>query len=483
MSMGRTIISSVLALSLVACGGGGGGGGGTGASSGTGGTGGGSTSTTDCSFSAREQWIRNTINEWYLFPDKLNLNADPASFTNLQDYIDALVAPSVVTPGVAGSGPLRHAGLTYITSISDENALIQSGSNAGFGVRLGYNTASNRVFVLEAFESAPAYAAGIDRGAELLAINGTSVSSLMASGGPSAVSDALGTSDAGVSRSLTFADPDGTQHTATVTKADYSLDPISNRYGVEILNDGVEKVGYVNLRTFIIQDAENQLRDAFQQFQSAGVTKVILDLRYNGGGLVSVAEVLGDLMAKDKVGQVFSKTQFRSSQSTNDTTDYFAAESSAIAATKIAIIGTSGTASASELVANAFIPYLKNNIALIGSNTFGKPVGQGAFDRSACDDRLRVIAFRTVNADGNGDYYGGLASVMPATCEASDDYSKQLGDPTESSIKTALDYLAGRSCTPITGTSGQTAQSVQPRDNLLRSQSGSSLDHDSPGIY
>ncbi|MXP29768.1 peptidase S41 [Porphyrobacter algicida] len=480
MSLGRSIMSSVLALSLVACGGGGTS---SGASSSTGGTSGGGISPTDCSFSAREQWVRDTINEWYLFPDKLNLNADPASFTNLQDYINALVAPSVTPPDGTGTGPLRHGGLTYITSIAEENALIQNGSNAGFGIRLSYNTASNRVFVVEAFESAPAYAAGIDRGTELLAIDGTSVSSLMSSGGPYAVIDALGPNNTGVSRSLTFADPDGAQHTATIAKADYSLDPISNRYGVKILDDGVEKVGYINLRTFIIEDAENQLRTAFQQFQSAGITKVILDLRYNGGGLVSVAEVLGDLMAKDKVGQVFSTTQFRSSQSTNDTTDYFVAEPNAIAATKIAVIGTGGTASASELVANAFIPYLKDNIALIGSNTFGKPVGQSAFDRSACDDRLRVIAFRTVNADGNGDYYGGLASVMPATCSASDDYLKPLGDPTEASIKTALDYLAGRSCTPITGTSGQTAQSVQPRDNLLRSHSGSSLDHDSPGIY
>ena len=480
MSVGRTIISSVLAISLAACGGGGGS---SGASSGTGGTGGGNVSPTDCSFTARAQWVRDTINAWYLFPDKLNLNADPAKFTNLQDYIDALVAPSVLPPEGTGSGPLHHAGLTYITSIAAENALIQNGSNAGFGIRLYYDTGANRVFVVEAFENAPALAAGIDRGTELLAIDGTSVASLMASGGPGAVVNALGPSNAGVSRSLTFADPGGAQHTATITKTDYSLDPISNRYGVEVLDDGVEKVGYINLRTFIIQDAANQLRTAFQQFQTAGVTKVILDLRYNGGGLVSVAQVLGDLMAKGKAGQVFSKTMFRPSQSAQDSTDTFGSEPNAIAVTKIAVIGTDGTASASELVANAFIPYLNANIALIGSNTYGKPVGQTAYDRSACDDRLRVISFRTVNAAGGGDYYGGLAPVMPVTCAAADDYTRPLGDPTEASVKTALDYLAGRSCTPIAGTSGQTAQSVQPRKQLLRARTGSVLDQDSPGIY
>ena len=54
-------------------------------------------------------------------------------------------------------------------------------------------------------------------------------------------------------------------------------------------------------------------------------------------------------------------------------------------------------------------------MALVGSNTYGKPVGQIALDRSQCDDRLRVVAFRTENASRQGDYYTGLASTVPAT--------------------------------------------------------------------
>jgi carboxyl-terminal processing protease len=475
MAFGRTIISAILAFSLTACGGG--------SSSNTSGGSGSTGGTADCSLGAREDWAFAQLNEWYLFPDKLATNVNKANYNDLQSYIDAVVAPSVAPTG----GPLQHAGLTYITSIAAENDLIQNGSNAGFGIRLSYDTSARRVFVVEAFETAPAFAAGIDRGSEILAINGQSVASIMAAnpGNPAgAVSDAFGPTQAGVTRSLTIRQPDGTEFTADVTKADYALDPLSDRYGAKILDNGGTKVGYINLRTFIIQDAETQLRTAIDQFRQQGITQVILDLRYNGGGLVSVAEVLGDLLGADKVGQVFSKTNFRNSKSSNDTTKNFASQPQAIAAMKIALIGTGGTASASELVPNAFIPYLNQNIALIGSNTYGKPVGQIARDRTACDDRLRLIAFRTVNAADNGDYYGGLADVMPRTCAANDNYLKPLGDPTEDSIATALDFLAGRSCSAIAAKgSGVTAQAALSKRELMMPSRPSAAQLQIPGLF
>ena len=133
---------------------------------------------------------------------------------------------------------------------------------------------------------------------------------------------------------------------------------------------------------------------------------------------------------------------------------------------KVAFIGRGGTASASELVINSMLPYLGNNIALIGDDTFGKPVGQFGFDRSACDLRVRAVTFQTNNANGNGEYYNGLASVMPNTCRAADDIFTPFGDPTEASIAAALDFLGGRACAaPITTAPGQrTAQSVGGRE-------------------
>ena len=475
MAFARSVLSATLALSLVACGGGGG-------SSSAPPTGGTPTPTPPpatggdtCSLANRQQFVRDVLNEWYLFPDLLATNVTASNYTNVQDYIDALVAPA--------RAQSKDRFFTYITSIKEENALIQSGSSAGFGIRLAYDPSANRVFVLEAFEAGTGFLAGMDRGTELLTIGSQSVSSLMSSGGPQAVINALGPSDPGVARSFTFRTREGTERNANISKTEFSLDPISDRYGVKVLNDGTGPVGYINLRTFIVEDAGPQLRTAFQEFRQQGITKVILDLRYNGGGLVSVAELLGDLMAADKSGQVFSKTVLRPSKSSENEIDRFASQPQAIAATKIAVIGRGGTASASELVTNSFIPYLGDNLALVGTNTFGKPVGQFAFDRSACDDRLRAVAFKTTNANDQGEYFTGLASVVRRTCAASDGIFEQLGDPAEASVKAALDFLGGRTCTPISSGGDQTVQSAGGRQQLLQPNIPSPAQREVPGLF
>ena len=476
MKLGRTALSATLAISLAACGGGGGssappsGGGGTG-----GDTGGGQTDT--CSLSARQDWALAVLQEWYLFPDLLAANVNKSDYNSVQDYLDALVAPA--------RAQNKDRFFTYITSIEEENRLINSGSNAGFGVRLVYDESANRVFIAEAFEAGSGFQAGLDRGTELLEINGQSVGFLMATGGPFAVSQALGPSDPGVTRTLVFRPAGEAERSATISKTEFSLDPVSDRYGVRILSDGAGgQAGYINLRTFIVQDAGPQLREAFQQFRNQGITNVILDLRYNGGGLVSVAELLGDLMGDGLEGQVFSRTELRPSKASENSTDLFAEQPQQIRTMKLAVIGRGGTASASELITNSMIPYLGDNIALVGANTYGKPVGQFAFDRSACDDRLRAVTFKTVNAAGQGEYFDGLASVMPNTCRADDDLFTQLGEPTEASVSTALDFLAGRSCTPI-GSAGTDAAGQRSRGTrrILQSPTPNAAQRDNPGLF
>lgn len=474
MKLGRTALSATLAFSLAACGGGGTGG--SNGSIGGGGTGGGG-GTATCSLSDRQDWVLSVLQEWYLFPDLLSTSVNKANFNDLQSYIDALVAEA--------RAENKDRGFTYITSIEQENELINSGSNAGFGIRLIYDVGNNRVYVAEVFENAPAFPQGFDRGTEILQIGGQSVSTLMATGGPQAVSDALGPNNPGVTRSFVIRDTSGVEQTVSVTKAEFSLDPISDRYGVKILDDGAGgRVGYVNLRTFIVQDAGPQLREAFESFRSQNITDVILDLRYNGGGLVSVAELLGDLMGEGLEGQTFSETKLRSSKSAEESTTLFQNQPQQIRTMKLAVIGRGGTASASELVTNSMIPYLGDNIALVGTDTFGKPVGQFAFDRSACDDRLRAVTFKTVNANGQGDYFDGLASVMPNTCRANDDIFDQLGDPNEQSVSVALDFIAGRACTPIGGSATlRTASAAGPTHQLLQPEKPNAAQRENPGLY
>ena len=479
MNFGRASLSAILAVSLAACGGGGG------TQSGgepiAGGGGGGGTPTpSQCSLRDRQDWSLAVMDEWYLFPDLVDQTVNPDSFSSVQSYLDALVAPA------RAQGIDR--GFTFITSIEEENALINSGASAGFGIRLGYDTVNDRVFVLEAYENAPGLGAGIDRGTELLAIGTTSsnlqsVSSLMASGGPQAVINALGPSDPGVSRVIRFRTASNVTTEASITKTDFALDPVSDRYGVQIINDGGKKVGYLNLRTFIVGSAEQDLRDAYQLFQDEGVTELIIDFRYNGGGLVRIGDLMGDLMNAGRAGQIWSKTILRESKSAENETTNIASQPQAIAPTKIAFIGRGGTASASELVINSMLPYLGNNVALIGTNTFGKPVGQFGFDRSECDDRLRAVTFKTVNADDEGEYFTGLAGVVPNTCRASDDIFTQLGDPSEASIATALDFLAGRSCTAISAEGLRTTQAADAQQRLLQPDRPNAAQYQIPGLF
>jgi len=435
-----------------------------------------------CSLSSQQTFARDVINDWYLFPDLVDTSVTPANYSTVQDYIDALVRPA--------RDAYRDRYFTYVTSIAEENAYYQSGSTAGFGIRLSYDPSTNRAFVLEAFEGAPGLAAGLDRGTEILAI-GTSagtlqnVSDILAAGGAQALSDALGPSDPGVTRVLRIRQLDDSVSTVTVTKQDFELDPVSDRYGAKVIDNNGTKVGYVNLRTFI-DTADPDLRSAFQSFRDQGVTQIIVDLRYNGGGLVSVAELLGDLMGKNNVGQVFSRTTTRPDKQAEYDAAYdpialFKNQPQSIAPARIAFIGTGGTASASELVMNSMLPYLSTNMALVGSNTYGKPVGQFAFDNDECDQRMRVIAFRTENADGQGDYYTGLAGTIPNSCQAKDDMSYQLGDPREASIAGALNFLTVGSCAGISA--APTARSAPLGRALLTPREPTAAQHETPGLF
>lgn len=476
----------------------------SGCGGGSGGSGGGGTSaspppttppppaTAGCTLRERQDWVLAQMNEWYLFPESLATNVNPASFNNIDDYVDALVAPARALN--------KDRYFTYVTSIAAEDAFYQSGASAGFGFRLSYDLGARRVFVAESFEGTPALAAGIDRGTEIIAV-GTStgnlrtVDSIIASEGAVGVSDALGPSTVGTTRLLRVRALDGTSRDVSIAKTEFSITPVSSRYGARILDDGGKKVGYVNMRTFI-DTADPALRSAFATFRAQGVTEVIVDLRYNGGGLVSIAETFNDLLLNKPASNVMGYITLRPSKASQNETVFFAPQPQGISSMKIAFIGTPSSASASELVMNASLPYLGANAALIGGNTYGKPVGQIAINRTQCDDRLRVVAFRTENSARQGDYYTGLASKFQSTCRATDDLTRPLGDPQESSIRVALDFLAGRACTPIAegggnGISGsgigpqgaQTAFPMTTDADALRPSAPTPAQREVPGLF
>ncbi len=434
-----------------------------------------------CSLRSRQDWAAAQLREFYLFPETLPATLDPAPFSSVSAYIDALTA----TARAQG----RDRFFTYITSIAEENAFINSGQTAAFGIRLQTDSVARRVFVVDAYENAPAFAAGLDRGTEILAIGTSaadlrSVDAIIAAEGSAGISTAFGPSTAGVSRTVRISDASGTRVT-TMTKADFDIQPVSPRYGTRIIDDGGRRVGYVNLRTFI-STADPQLRAAFASFKAQDITQVIVDFRYNGGGLVSIAELMGDLMGDNRFSSdVFSYTTFRPEKSSNNSTKFFNRQSQSIAPTRIAFIGTAASASASELVINSFTPYLGTASGLIGANTFGKPVGQIARDQATCDDRLRIVAFATQNSARRGDYYNGLASEVAASCRADDMLAAPMGDPAEASTRAALDFLAGKACTPISSDARSAALPQTPIDRraLLLPDHPDAAQREVPGTF
>ena len=408
------------------------------------------TPSSQCTLRERQLWAEAQIREWYLFPEDLPASLSPDGFASVQAYIDALTA----TARAAN----KDRFFTFITSIADENAFFTSGQTAAFGIRLEYDSVARRTFILDVFETGPAFAAGFDRGAEILAI-GTSpenlvpVTTLFAQGGSAAVSDALGPSQVGVTRSIRFT-LNGTERTVTITRAEFNIPPVSSRFGVQVFDEpGIGKVGSVNLRSFI-STAETPLRGAFSRFRSEGATRIIVDFRYNSGGLVRIAEVMGDLMGQNRrTSDVFSFTTFRPSKTVENETRLFRVAAEAVAPTDLAFITTGSSASASELVANAMLPYFQNRLTLVGANTAGKPVGQIAIDRAACDDRLRIVAFATQNASRQGDYFTGLAPYLPSrggrVCAAADQFEQPIGR-NEASVAQAVAAVGGAACPTIT---------------------------------
>jgi hypothetical protein len=239
---------------------------------------------------------------------------------------------------------------------------------------------------------------------------------------------------------------DGATREVGMTKRSVTIDPVSDIYGTRVLPlGGTAGVGYLNLRTFT-STADPQLRDAFARFRALGLDDFILDLRYNGGGLVSTAELLADLLGGARSS---SDVQLRLEHSplrvSENRTRRFQPQAQSVRPVRIAFLTTDATASASEITVNSMAPWVE--VAIVGSDTLGKPVGQLAFDLGAgCDDRLRLVSFRTVNALGQGDYYDGLAETLTFACAATETLDRPLGDEGEGLVAAALAWLQTGAC-------------------------------------
>jgi C-terminal processing protease CtpA/Prc len=202
------------------------------------------------------------------------------------------------------------------------------------------------------------------------------------------------------------------------------------------------RVGYLFFRNFV-RPSVDALNEAFAALKAAGATELVLDVRYNGGGLVDVAVHLASLIGGTRTnGQVLLNWihNDRVGPSLNKVTRFNDAPEQALNLQRLVVITTRSSASASELIINSLRPYMP--VAVIGDSTYGKPVGQYGF--TFCDKVLAAVAFSLKNANHEGDFFDGIAP----TCAAADDATHQLGDPAEGSYAEALTWLRTGACSP-----------------------------------
>lgn len=442
------LVSAMAVFLLVACGGGGGG---------SGSTGGGSTATppvaNSCDVDGQKDFVTSVTQDWYLWYDEL-ADVNPANYATAQGYLSALTAPL--------GADSRDPGFSYITTITEDEARFTSGAYVGFGFRFDLD-ATNRMFFADVFQESPAGEAGFNRGNEVLAIDtgsGFETIAELAERGAT-VEELFGASAAGVERTFRISQA-GRVFEATITKRELDTPPLAVE-PLLIEREGLSPVGYLNLRGFTTS-ANEPLANASAVFRDAGVTDLVIDFRYNGGGLLDVADRLLDLMA----GQLAQgEESFRLAHNDKRAAEYdegarFAPQPNSMAPLRIAFITTGSTASASELVINSLAPHIE--VVLVGEDTLGKAVGQYAFDQPDCDTRLRLVAFEIVNGEGLGGYYTGLLDTGRFTlCPAVDDITRAFGDPEEASLSRALDWLNGNTCaTAVTSSRSASRSLPQP---------------------
>ena len=372
----------------------------------------------NCSITSQNLFVRDAMQDIYLWYREMpNVNA--ASYRSPEAYLEAV-----------RYRPLDSS-FSYITSAEASNAFYSDSQFVGYGFSTSVSDTEMRV--LQVFADSPAAEAGLARGDRIVEIDGRSVASLISSG---QIGSAFGPVEIGVSSDVVFRSRSGEERRAQLTKRPVTIPTVSlsQVYGV----DG-RRVGYIFFRNFVRPSYE-ALDEAFAALREAGATELVLDLRYNGGGLVDVAVHLASLVGGALTsGQPFAtyahndRNEYR-----NETLRFESLESPPLTLDRLIAITTRSSASASELVINSLRPFMP--VITIGEPTYGKPVGQYLVE--FCDKVLAPVAFSLRNANGEGDYFGGL----PPTCTASDDIERDLGDAAEASLAEAFHFIRTGEC-------------------------------------
>ena len=410
--------------------------------------------------------MRSWIDETYLWYREVPATYQPQSFATPISYFNVLKTTAMTASG-------KPKDQFHFTLPTAEWEAAQNGIELGYGMLLAVTrTTPPRKAVITIVEpGSPAALAGLQRGDELQTIDGVDFVHAPDTASVTIINAGLfpkaqGTHTLGLSRN-------GAPMSVSLTAVDVSTSAVQNE---RIIDTPTGKVGYLTFNTHN-NVAERQLVETMRRFQAAGISDLVLDVRYNGGGYLDVASELAYMIAGPQVtaGKTFEQVLF------NDKTRpqapvLFHAQSQGFPAPnplakgtplpslglrRVTLLTTGNTCSASEAIING-LRGVDVEVNLIGGTTCGKPYG--FYPAPNCGTTYFAVQFQGVNAKGFGDFADGMAP----TCDVTDDYQHQLGDPSEGMLAAALRYRSSGSCTPATGATRLLSSMESPADTATR---------------
>jgi carboxyl-terminal processing protease len=351
------------------------------------------------------------MKDWYYWDTSIP-SINPANYTSVYEVLEAI----------------RYKPLdrwSYIYDWTEFLAYFMESRLIGYGFGSAWDS-SGKLRVAFIHNTTEMYQSGVRRSWIIDKINGVNISSGMN------ISQMLGANQIGVTNTFTFIKPDNTPVEMTLQKKEVFANTVLHH---QIFEYPGLKVGYLVLQSFR-DPTDAELNSVFLEFSAAGIDELILDMRYNGGGLVSIATKLASLIAGPSLaGSPFVKFEYNANKAEerNATVNLTNVENS-LGLNRLITICTRGSASASELMINGLRPFI--DVVIVGNTTYGKPMGSNIFnynDKYA----LAPITFKTKNADNEGDYFDGIPVDIPAP----DDLARNFGDPEEGSLQIALAFI------------------------------------------
>ncbi len=324
---------------------------------------------------------------------------------------------------------------SYVTSQAAFDNLFDNGTYVGYGFGYGIE-AGGEVLLRFVYTQSPAGIAGLERGDQILAANGQSAAAITAADGWDAV---FGPAEVGRPLALQLRRKSGAIENIDLVKAVVTINTVLHS---EIITSGPNTIGYLVFNSFL-NTSPAELDPVFAQFRAGGVNRLVLDLRYNGGGSVAVGRDLASYIRQTLMADTDLYVELRfNDRYQDDNFDFFLRPlGESLGLDQVSVLTTGGTCSASEQVISALRPYL-GQVTTVGETTCGKPVGQVPYN--FCDSSLVAVNFASYNANGQGEYFSGIA----ADCSASDDPRFAFGDAAEPLLQAARYQIDNLACPP-----------------------------------